>query len=87
MRYGKMFQDLMPNEDEVWEMKTPDLRVFGWVYKPRVFIVAILDYADWYKRPTVKKSYEDARRQVMLERDALELDEPKFTSGTYDALV
>jgi hypothetical protein len=87
MRYGRMFQDLMPSRHEVWEMKTADLRVFGWVYRPRVFIAALLDYADWYKPPTQIKSYNEARDRVVALRDALDLDEPKFATGTYDALV
>ena len=37
MRYDRAFKDLMPPEDEVWEMKTADLRIFGWIYRPRVY--------------------------------------------------
>src|SRR5947207_2163578 len=65
IKYGRMFQDLMPASDEVWEMKTADLRIFGWIYRPKVFIAAILGYADHYKHPTQIKSYEDARNDVM----------------------
>lgn len=85
--YRRMFNDLMPLRDEVWEMKTPDLRIFGWIYRPRVFIAAFVDYADLYKEPNPKKSYEDARIKVMDVRDKMDLDEPKFTGGEFDALV
>jgi hypothetical protein len=49
MTYGKMFKDLMPKDAEIWEMKTVDLRVFGWLYKPKIFIAVFGDYADLYK--------------------------------------
>jgi hypothetical protein len=49
VRYSRMFQDLMPAEDEVWEMKTADLRIFGWMYLPRYFIAVFGDYADHQK--------------------------------------
>src|SRR4051812_33740079 len=38
MAYGRMFHDMEPRSDEVWEMKTADLRIFGWIYRPREFI-------------------------------------------------
>lgn len=87
LEYDRHFKDLMPGRDEVWEMKSPDLRFFGWMYKPCVFIGSILGYADWYKRPRPLKSYEDAREGVLRDRGALDLDPPKFEKGTFDALV
>jgi hypothetical protein len=85
--YDRMFKDLMPMSDEVWEMKTVDLRIFGWLYKPCVFVAVFGDYADLYKPPNVKASYEAARRRVMQVRDNLDLDEPKFATGVFDDLV
>ena len=87
IRYSRMFQDLMPATDEVWEFKTADLRIFGWIYRPSVFIAAFLDYADWYKRPTVCKSFDDARDDVVAMRNDLDLDEPKYATGAFDDLV
>lgn len=87
IRYGKMFQDLIPGSDEVWELKTADLRIFGWIYRPKVFIAARLGYADFYKPPNPKLSYEDARKFVMDVRKNLDIDPPKFTGGLYDALI
>jgi hypothetical protein len=85
--YEKMFQDLRPIKDEVWEMKTCDLRLFGWMYQPRRFIAVFGDYADHYKQPTPRKSYETARNRVLEARKFLDLDEPKFSGGTFDDLV
>jgi|HubBroStandDraft_6_1064221.scaffolds.fasta_scaffold497468_2 hypothetical protein len=91
LEYQKHFNDLMPGTDEVWEIKTADLRFFGWVYRPCIFIAVVLGYADWYKPPDRKESYEDARKAVLKERESLNIDPNadglKFTRGTFDALV
>jgi len=85
--YGRMFKDLMPMLDEVWELKTADLRVFGWVYRPRIFIGVFGDYADLYKGRYVSASYSKAIERVKTARDNLEIDQPKFASGKFDDLV
>ncbi|MFY9643448.1 MAG: hypothetical protein WCD20_08635 [Rhodomicrobium sp.] len=91
MRFDRALKDLMPRSDEVWEMKTADLRVFGWIYRSKTFIAVFGDFADEYKpkdrfsRP--KKSYEAARKKVIRARDFLELDEPKYVTGGYDELI
>jgi hypothetical protein len=85
--YTRQFQDLTPQSDEVWEMKTADIRIFGWMYRPRTFIAVFGDYADLYKGRTPRRSYEDAKRKVKSARDALDIDPPKFTGGTFDELV
>ncbi|MDO8421743.1 MAG: hypothetical protein Q7S99_06250 [Parvibaculum sp.] len=87
MKYDRMFKDLMPASDEVWELKTVDLRIFGWMYQPRVFIAVVGGYTDDYKFPNPKKSYETARNMVVAARNSLNLDEPKYVSGVFDALV
>lgn len=87
VRYGRMFQDLMPDTDEVWEFKTADLRIFGWIYRPRIFIAGFLGYADHYKPPSFLKSFDDARKCVVAKRNALDLDEPKYATGAFDELV
>lgn len=87
MRYPEVMNDLSPMAMEVWELKTPDLRIFGWIYRPKVFIAVLGDYADDYKPPTKTKNYADARNSVVAARDALDIDPPKFTAGEFDALV
>ncbi|HWN49995.1 MAG TPA: hypothetical protein VNO18_09230 [Xanthobacteraceae bacterium] len=47
--YTRQFKDLTPMADEIWEMKTADIRIFGWMYQPRKFIAVFGDYADLYK--------------------------------------
>jgi hypothetical protein len=85
--YARGLSDLMPRSSEVWELKTADLRIFGWLYRPRVFIAVSLEYADWYKGRNPRRSYEDARDIVIRERETIDLDMPRFAAGTYDELV
>jgi hypothetical protein len=87
MVWERHFKDLMPMGTEAWEMKTADLRLFGWMYRPRVFIASFLGYADDYKGLKPKRHYSDAVQRVMTSRNSVDLDLPKFTSGEYDALV
>lgn len=84
---GRMFQDLLPQGDAVWELKTADLRIFGWIYRPRKFIAVRGGYAADYKEPTKIKFYGDDRRAVVEARDVLPLDGEKFVMGDYDELV
>jgi hypothetical protein len=87
IKYDRMFKDLMPRIDEVWELKTADIRVFGWMYKPCVLIAVFGDYADYYKGPASRGNYTAAINKVKKERRNLDLDEPKVTGGTFDELV
>ena len=87
MSYGPMFRDMNPREDEVWELKTADLRIFGWMYRPLEFVAVRGGYTDDYKDPTKIKNYADDRREVVKARDALPLDGDKFTTGGFDELV
>lgn len=88
LKKGPMFKEMeYPRENDVWELKTDDLRLFGWMYQPKTFIVASHGYADDYKEPTKIKNYADDVRAVIAARDALPLDGPKFVKGKFDELV
>jgi hypothetical protein len=87
MAYGRMFHDMTPRSDEVWEIKTHDLRLFGWMYRPREFIAVCGGYADHYKEPTKIKNYADDRCAVVLARNTLPLDGQKYAEGEFDELV
>jgi hypothetical protein len=90
MSYGRAFSTLKPTRRAVWEMKTADLRLFGWLYRPRVFVGAFAGFADDYKRQngaSAKESYDAARDRVAWLRDRLDLDPPLFVTGDYNALV
>lgn len=87
MAYGRMFHDMEPSTDNVWEMKTADLRIFGWMYLPKQFIAVRGAYADDYKKPTKIRNYADDRRAVVKARNTLPLDGNKFVEGRFDELV
>lgn len=87
MAHGRMFQDMRPRSAEVWELKTADLRIFGWMYRPRKFIAVQGGYTDDYKPPTKIKDYGDDRDAVIKARNELPLDGNKSVTGEYDDLV
>ena len=67
--YTRHFQDLVPRSDEVWEMRTADIRIFGWMYCPLKFIAVFGDYADLYKGATrtrvMRRRYEEFSANVI----------------------
>lgn len=62
----------------VWELKTLEVRLFGWFYRKDIFICASCALADDVKQNAL---YEHHRDIVVAARDALDLDEPKFIPG------
>jgi hypothetical protein len=82
-----MFHDMKPEKDGVWELKTADLRIFGWMYRPRQFIAVCGGYTDDYKEPTKTKDYARDKRAVIEARTALPLDGRKFVVGAFDDVV
>ncbi len=90
MSQGRAFDIMRPPTDSVWEMKTVDLRIFGWMHKPKCFVAVFGGLADDYKPQNgnePKESYKEAMERVVWIRDRLHLDEPKFVTGDYDAIV
>ncbi len=87
MQYGPWFHDMDPQGEGVWELKTADLRIFGWMYQPKAFVAARYGYADHYKEPTKIKTYADERREVIKARNELPLDGIKFVMGEFNELV
>ena len=89
MEYGRMFRDLEhPKDiDAVWELKTADLRIFGWMYRPKEFIAVRYGYADDYKQPTKTRNYAEDKREVAKARDSLLLDGDKYVTGNFHDLV
>lgn len=87
LRYGSQIKDLTPMKDEVWEFKSADIRIFGWFAAPGVFIAVFADHKDKYAGPRWKEMYDAATRKVLEARRTLNLDEPKYATGTFDDLV
>lgn len=69
----------------VWEFKTPDIRIFGWVPERDVFICAYGDLKDTIE---VRRSYDRYIAMTSYARQQIDLDEPKaITSREYDDVL
>lgn len=62
----------------VWELKTADLRIFGWFHARDCFIGVAADTTD---RVKLHKLYHGYAGDVVRYLNALDLDEPKFLAG------
>lgn len=62
----------------VWELKTLELRLFGWFPAKDVFVACSIDFATRIKAHRLYGGYRD---EVIRFRDSLDLDPPKFISG------
>lgn len=63
----------------VWELKTPDLRIFGWFPFKNTFIA--VNGCQTQKVKEINGLYGGFRDEVVWYRKQLDLDEPKFLSG------
>jgi hypothetical protein len=75
---GTRFKCLTHLGDGIWELKTADLRLFGWFLQKDCFIVSDLDDTGRIKQSGLYRGYCE---QGVRRRNALDLDEPKFVSG------
>lgn len=69
---------LNPTPDAVWELRTHDLRFFGWFWTKGVYIISSIDQA---RRCKDLGLYSGYREQAKHDRDKMDLDPPKFISG------
>lgn len=76
---GEKFHPIRPTDRNVWELKTADLRIFGWFAKKDCFVCVSIENADRLKQmPGLYGGYRD---EVVRYRDLLALDEPKCVQG------
>lgn len=69
----------------VWEFKTPDLRIFGWVAEKDAFVCT---YGDMKDQIETFNRYGRYIAQTKFQRDQLNLNEPKFiASKEYDDVL
>lgn len=76
--FGRSFKPLVHIHDGVWELKTPDLRVFGWFYRKDCFIGHVANHTEIVKK---YRLYHGHAGEVARFRDSLALDEPKYVPG------
>ena len=63
----------------MWELKTPDLRLFGWFNVRDSFIITEIDLTHRVKMYNLYAGYAG---QVVRKRTQLELNEPKSVLST-----
>lgn len=76
--YGNHIKPLNPVSQGVWELKTADLRLFGWFPFRDCFIAHRGQQASLVKH---RKLYSTYVEEVVRFREALDLNEPKFLPG------
>lgn len=79
LTFGTQFRPLVHIKDGIWELKTPDLRLFGWFHVKDCFIGSALDLAFNVKSYNLYAGYASEAARL---RDQLDLDEPKFVPGS-----
>jgi hypothetical protein len=75
---GTRFKCLTHLGDGIWELKTADLRLFGWFLQKDCFIVSDCDDTDRIKQSKLYRGYCE---QAVRRRAALKLDEPNYITG------
>lgn len=85
IQYERQAKPLRHVEAGVWELKTADLRMFGWFTDRDCFVCSAIDLATRVKRTRMYAGYRD---QAVHDRKQLDLDHPKFIeSDNPDAVV
>lgn len=82
--YERQLWPLYHREAGIWELKTRDLRMFGWFWRIDVFICAAIDDASRIKEFRLYAGYRDAAARF---REQLDLDPPKFIEGEHPSDV
>jgi len=78
LTFRSQFKPLTHIKDGIWELKTPDLRIFGWFCKKDHFIAGTMDLAFNVKNHDLYAGYAG---EVERFRGQLDLNEPKFVSS------
>jgi hypothetical protein len=76
--YGPRFHPIEHVEDGIWQLKTPDLRIFGWFHVKDCFVGWRAELADFIKNHWL---YHGFAGETARFRNKLNLDEPKFVHG------
>lgn len=75
---------MRPEDPGIWELKTPDVRLIGWFHLRLTFVIAEADTAFRMKKYMLYQGY---RESAVRRRNALDLNEPKFITGSYDDVL
>lgn len=75
LNIGVDFKHMHPHQDEVWELRTDDVRIFGWFAHEHAFVGVVADASDRVHEFGLHAPY---LREVVRVRNELDLDNPKF---------
>jgi hypothetical protein len=67
MEFTRQFRMIRAEENAVWELKTPDIRVFGWFIEKDCFVAVFGDWADRVKEHDLYRGYRIAIRRLRRE--------------------
>ncbi len=67
LAYSRQFRYIKAEEHAVWELKTPDFRLFGWFPVKDCFVCAFGDWADKIKDHDLYQGYRIATRRIRRE--------------------
>jgi hypothetical protein len=78
MAFGVNYRKLEPHAEHVWELKTIDVRLFGWLATKGTIILVCGTLKENVKN---YKLYAPFIQEVIAFRDALDLNPPKVITG------
>ena len=85
LTFSRQFKPLTAIGDGIWELKTADLRVFGWFPQKDYFIWTDANLTGLIKSLHLYKPYSE---QAVRRLNSLDLNKPKFIEGSDpDAVV
>lgn len=76
---NRLFKRMRPNEQDIYELRTKDLRFFGWFPVMDCFVAVSGDLFERLKND--QSLYEEHRINCHTYREKLDLDEPKYIPG------
>jgi hypothetical protein len=76
--YTRQFRFIRAEKNAVWELKTPDIRIFGWFMRKDCFVAVFGDWADQVKDHDLYRGYRIAIRRLRRE---LKLDDDFCVQG------
>lgn len=76
--FTRQFRVVRAEENAVWELKTPDVRIFGWFMAKDCFAAVFGNWADTIKDHDLYRGYRIAIRRLRRE---LEIDETLCVKG------
>lgn len=76
---GTEFRLMQPLESDIYELKSADLRFFGWFYRPAIFIAVAADTME--RVHSVAGLSSAYRNAVSAARNEIDLDPPKYIEG------